>query len=76
MGIHTVCVARNPLRFDAVVPQTVPDQQERLEVLMKADLTPTESRSGVISGRVITVLVLSLGGAILALGALWLALAA
>lgn len=76
MGIHTVCVARNPLRFDAVVPQTVPDQQERLEVLMKADLTPTESRSGVISGRVITVLVVSLGGAILALGALWLALAA
>jgi len=76
MGIDTVCVARNPLRFDAVVPPTVPDQQERLEVLMKADLTPTESRSGVISGRVITVLVVSLGGAILALGALWLALAA
>ncbi len=43
---------------------------------MKGDLTPTESRSGVISGRVITVLIVSLGGAILALGALWLALAA
>lgn len=43
---------------------------------MKADLTPTEARSGVISGRVITILIVSLGGAILALGVLWVALAA
>lgn len=39
---------------------------------MKADLTPTEARSGVVSGRVITVLVVSLLGAMAAMGATWL----
>jgi hypothetical protein len=39
---------------------------------MKDDLTPTEARSGVISGRVITVLIVSLVGVMAALGATWL----
>jgi hypothetical protein len=37
-----------------------------------ADRTPTEARSGVISGRVITVLVVSLLGAMAAMAATWL----
>lgn len=75
-GVLARGVTRNPPCFDGVVPPNVLDYPKRPEVLMKADLTPTEARSGVISGRVITVLVVSLGGAILALGVLWLALAA
>ena len=39
---------------------------------MKADLSPTEARSGVVSGRVITVLITSLLGAMAALGVTWL----
>ncbi|MFO1159512.1 MAG: hypothetical protein U1E60_11790 [Reyranellaceae bacterium] len=39
---------------------------------MKVDLSPTEARSGAVSGRIITVLVVSLLGAAVALGALWL----
>jgi hypothetical protein len=39
---------------------------------MKADLTPTEARSGVISGRIITILIISLVGVMVALGATWL----
>lgn len=38
---------------------------------MQSERTPTEARSGAISGRVITVLVLSLLGAGAALGLLW-----
>lgn len=38
---------------------------------MKADLSPTEARSGVVSGRVITVLIISLLGAMMALGITW-----
>ena len=38
---------------------------------MKPDLTPTEARSGVISGRVVTVLAISLVCAMMALGITW-----
>jgi hypothetical protein len=39
---------------------------------MERDLTPTEARSGVVSGRVITVLILSSLGAVAALALAWL----
>jgi hypothetical protein len=38
---------------------------------MQRELTPREARSGVVSGRVITVLVVSSVGAVLALGLAW-----
>jgi hypothetical protein len=38
---------------------------------MEPDLTPVEARGGVISGRVITVLIMSVGGALLALSCAW-----
>lgn len=38
---------------------------------MQRDLTPTESRSGVVSGRVILVLISSFAGAVIALGLAW-----
>ena len=37
--------------------------------LMQREVTPTEARSGVVSGRIITVLVISTIGAVIALGA-------
>lgn len=38
---------------------------------MQRDLTPTEARSGIVSGRVFLVLVSSFIGAIVALGLAW-----
>jgi hypothetical protein len=38
---------------------------------MQRNLTPTESRSGAVSGRVFLVLVSSFAGAIIALGLAW-----
>lgn len=38
---------------------------------MEHERSPTEARSGVISGRIITVLVVSLLGASAALGLVW-----
>ncbi|HEY6981097.1 hypothetical protein [Reyranella sp.] len=38
---------------------------------MKRDSTPVEARSGVVSGRVVLVLVSSFVGAIIALGLSW-----
>jgi hypothetical protein len=38
---------------------------------MKKQLSPVEARSGVVSGRVLTVLAISLVGAILALAIAW-----
>lgn len=38
----------------------------------KDEVTPVEARSGVVSGRVITVLALSFGGAVVALAIAWL----
>ena len=38
---------------------------------MKPDLTPIEARGGVISGRIVTILVVSIVGALLALSAVW-----
>ena len=38
---------------------------------MQRELTPTESRGGVISGRILLVLVSSFVGAIIALGVAW-----
>ena len=39
---------------------------------MQRELTPVEARSGVVSGRVITILVISSVGAVLALALAWL----
>ncbi len=39
---------------------------------MERELTPTEARSGVVSGRILTVLVLSSVGAVAALALSWL----
>jgi hypothetical protein len=39
---------------------------------MERELTPVEARSGVVSGRVLTVLVLSFFGAAFALAIAWL----
>ena len=38
---------------------------------MQRDLTPTESRSGVVSGRVFLVLISSFVGAVIAMGLAW-----
>ena len=38
---------------------------------MEPDLTPVAARGGIISGRVITVLLVSSVGALLALSAVW-----
>ena len=39
---------------------------------MERELTPVEARSGVVSGRVITILIISSLGAVLALGMAWM----
>ena len=39
---------------------------------MKPDLNPIEARGGVISGRIVTILVVSIVGALIALSAAWL----
>jgi hypothetical protein len=38
---------------------------------MQRELTPVEARSGVVSGRVITILAISSVGAVLALALVW-----
>jgi hypothetical protein len=38
---------------------------------MERERTPVEARGGVISGRIITLLVVSTVGAIIAMGGLW-----
>jgi hypothetical protein len=38
---------------------------------LEHDRTPTEARGGVISGRVILVLLTSLSGAVIAMAAIW-----
>ena len=38
---------------------------------MQRELTPTEARSGVVSGRVFLVLISSFVGAVIALGLAW-----
>lgn len=38
---------------------------------MEPDLTPIQARGGVISGRIVTVLVISITGALLGLAAVW-----
>ena len=38
---------------------------------MERDLAPTEARGGVISGRILTILLLSSVGAIAAIGLAW-----
>jgi hypothetical protein len=39
---------------------------------MERELTPVEARSGVVSGRILTILVVSSVGAIVALALAWL----
>ena len=39
---------------------------------MERELTPTEARSGVVSGRILTILVLSSVGAVAAMAIAWL----
>lgn len=39
---------------------------------MERELTPVEARSGVVSGRILTILVISFVGAIAALAFAWL----
>ena len=39
---------------------------------MERELTPTEARSGVVSGRILSILVISSVGAIVALALAWL----
>ena len=38
---------------------------------MERELTPVEARSGVISGRIVTLLVISLVGVVIAMGGAW-----
>jgi hypothetical protein len=42
-----------------------------LEDAMERDLTPIEARGGVISGRIFTVLAISVVGAVIALAMAW-----
>ena len=44
---------------------------EPLEGAMERELTPVEVRGGVISGRIVTVLVISSVGAVIALWGVW-----
>ena len=39
---------------------------------MERELTPVEARSGVVSGRIITILIISSLGAAVALGLAWM----
>jgi hypothetical protein len=39
---------------------------------MERELTPTEARSGVVSGRILSILVISSVGAVVALALAWL----
>jgi hypothetical protein len=39
---------------------------------MERELTPVEARSGVVSGRIITVLAVSFAGAVIALALAWM----
>ncbi|HEY6714898.1 MAG TPA: hypothetical protein VI232_01015, partial [Reyranella sp.] len=41
------------------------------EVAMERELTPVEARGGIISGRIVTLLVISLVGAVIAMGGAW-----
>lgn len=43
-----------------------------MEAPMERELTPTEARSGVVSGRILTILVISSLGAVVALVLAWL----
>jgi hypothetical protein len=43
-----------------------------MEIHMERELTPVEARSGVVSGRIITILIVSSVGAVLALGLAWM----
>ena len=39
---------------------------------MERELTPVEARSGVVSGRIVTILLVSFLGAVVALGLAWM----
>jgi len=41
---------------------------------MQRELTPTEARGGVVSGRIVTVLAMSFLGAVVALAGVWAAM--
>ena len=47
------------------------DTMHHLEDGMERDLTPIEARGGVISGRIFTVLAISVVGAVIALAVAW-----
>ena len=43
-----------------------------MEAPLQRELTPTEARSGVVSGRILSILVISSVGAVVALAVAWL----
>jgi hypothetical protein len=60
--------AGNPSGSGALTEQT---SWKRIGVVMERELTPVEARGGVISGRIIRILLISTAAAALALGLAW-----
>jgi hypothetical protein len=61
---------RNPDPIPAFT-STTPKFVEPLEGAMQRERTPVEVRGGVISGRIVTVLVISSVGAVIAMWGVW-----
>jgi hypothetical protein len=62
---------RNPDPIPAFTSSTPKNLVEPLEGAMQPERTPVEVRGGVISGRIVTVLVISSVGAVIALWGVW-----
>lgn len=58
----------NPAGSGALTGQT---SLKRIGVVMERELTPVEARGGVISGRIIRILLISTAATALALGLAW-----
>jgi hypothetical protein len=62
---------RNPTRFPRCPQHTRKFCKEPVRNAMQRERTPVEARGGIISGRIVTVLVISAVGAVIALWGVW-----
>jgi hypothetical protein len=62
---------RNPRPHPCVYINNPENSIEPFEGAMQRELTPVEGRGGVISGRIVTVLAISVVGAVIALAGVW-----
>jgi hypothetical protein len=66
MGAGRVATPTRSLRC-----HQIPEIWSNLEGAMQRERTPVEARGGVISGRIVTILVISSVGAVIALWGVW-----